>query len=346
MIDSDCIESSRTSDDVICAARAWADIAGERELTAEEQQRLVEWLQDADHEREFLIALEIRFRLAQVPESQRETLRRRTAAPAAAEPRYLPKRTGSIWRPAVAAAVALLGVGAVLRGLSHRPHYSTGTGERTATFLADGSRVELSSETDLEWLGVGACDRRVRLNRGEALFEVHVDPRCPFQVLLDRVAIEVLGTRFDVYLHSNGAEQVSVLEGRVRIHGFAAGTGQPWQLDVGAGQQAIWGDRPPSIRPFNNAATTAWREDHLEFHGEPLAQVVEELQRYTSIPIRIVDPRLLNVPITALLPVDERHIRASVQWLGEVPPIQVQDDGKSFTLTYRDGAPHLGEHPR
>ena len=333
--------SSTPGDDVIAAARAWADIVGEREFTDEEHQCFVDWVQDADHARELGLALEIRFRLAQVPESLREALRRRIAAPVAPEhPRYLSKRTGPIWRPAVAAAVALLAVGAILAVLSHRPHYSTGTGERSATFLADGSRVELSAETDLEWLG-GTCDRRVRLNRGEALFEVHSDPRCPFQVLVDRVAIEVLGTRFDVVLHRDGPEQVSVLEGRVRVHGLTAN--QPWQLDVGAGQQAVWGDGPPSIRPFQSAATTAW-QDRRHFEGVPLAQVVEELQRHTSIPIRIADPRLLTVPINADLQVDERHIRASVLWLGELPPIQVRDDGQSFTLTYRAQA--SGEHPR
>ena len=324
--------SSTPGDDVFAAACAWVDIVGEREFTDEEHQRFVDWLQDADHASEFVLALEIRFRLAQVPETLREALRRRIAAPVAAEARYLPKRTVSPWRPALAAAVALLGVGTILWVLHHRPHYSTGTGERSATLLADGSRAELSPETDLEWLG-GTCDRRVRLNRGEALFEVHSDPHCPFQVLLGRVAIEVLGTRFDVYRHRDG-EQVSVLEGRVRIHGVAAGTDKPWQLDVGAGQQAIWGAGLPSIRSFNSAAATAWREDRLEFYGEPLARVVEELQRYTSIPIKIADPRLLTIPVSADFEVDERHIHSAVLMLGEILPLQVRDDGKSFTLTY------------
>ena len=345
MTDSD----TGTPHDGTSAARAWADIIGVRELTIEERQRFGDWLRGADHEGEFLIALEIRLGLAQMPESEREALRREAAGPIApprylpkSAPSYLPKKPWSMPRLAAAAAVVLLGVVAVWRVLFAPPHYSTGTGERTATFLADGSRAELSSETDLEWLG-GTCDRRVRLNRGEALFEVHSDPHCPFRVFLGRDAIEVLGTQFDVYRHRDGGEQVSVLEGRVRIHGVAAGGGQPWQLDVGAGQEAIWSNGgPASVRPFNSDATTAWREDRLEFYREPLARVVEQLQRYITIPIRIADPRLLTVLVNANLRVDERHIRASVLWLGELPAVQVHDDGHAFTLTYRAQAPSTG----
>jgi transmembrane sensor len=215
----------------------------------------------------------------------------------------------------------------------------TGIGEKLATHLADGTRVELSSQTELQSFGAGQCDRRVRLVRGEALFSIHGDPRCPFWLFVGRGSIEVLGTAFDIHQDSNGEERISVLEGRVRLHG-PSGT-PPWQVDLGAGQQALWSTGPPRIRTLDDTSKAiAWREDRLDFDDQPVAQVVEELQRYTSIPIRIADPRLLQTHVTGGVQVDEAHIRASVLWLGQHPGIEVKDNGDSLVLSYRAQESH------
>jgi transmembrane sensor len=153
-------------------------------------------------------------------------------------------------------------------------------------------------------------------------------------VFVGRGSIEVLGTEFDVHQDGEGEERVSVLEGRVRLRG-PSGT-PTWQVDLGAGQQAIWSTGPPRTRTLDDTSKViAWREDRLNFDDQPLAQVVEELQRNTSIPIRIADPRLLSIHLTGELRVDEPHIRASVQWLGQRPGIEVKDNGNSLILTYR-----------
>ena len=335
-------KSSGTRDDVVCNARAWAELFDERDPTVAERVSFEEWLWDVKHEREFAAEVEIRFRFAEIPESKREALRSGIAP--LTPPRYLPARrpwTSPRW--AVAAAVILLGVGALWTGLS-RQHYVTGIGEKLATHLADGSRVELSSQTELQSFGVGQCDRRVRLVRGEALFSVHRDPRCPFRVFVGRGSIEVLGTEFDVHQDGEGEERVSVLEGRVRLRG-PSGT-PTWQVDLGAGQQATWSTGPPRTRTLDDTSKViAWREDRLNFDDQPLAQVVEELQRNTSIPIRIADPRLLSIHLTGELRVDEPHIRASVQWLGQRPEIEVKDNGHSLILTYRAQDSHLQGPP-
>jgi len=343
MTSSDRSKPTGTSEDVVSAARAWAERIAERDLTASERQRFEQWLRDPNHEMEFFAEFEIRFRLQQIPESERAVLRSEAAPPPTA-PRYLPERR--LWtRPrwVAAAAVVILGVGAVWVGLLSRPHYVTGVGEKLSTVLADGTRVELDAETDLQWLGVGRCDRRVRLFRGEALFNVRRDSRCPFHVLVGHgSSIEVLGTEFDVYQHHNGEQRVTVLEGRVRIHGLPVATGSsPWQVDLGAGQQSTWSTGLPSTRTLEDPSkVTAWREDRLDFADQPLTEVIEDLQRHTSIPIRIADPRLQSIHVTGELQVDEIHIRASVLRLAQRPDIEVKDDGHALVLTYRQRRSH------
>jgi transmembrane sensor len=330
--------SGRTWPDetVVAAARRWADIVAERDLTAEERERFEAWLCEYPmHETELIAALEIPIRLTEVPESERIRLRAR-ASPITPSPQAQDKPWWTTPRLAVAAAISLLGVGMAWIVFSrHQEHYSTGTGEKYSISLPDGSRAELNSQTELEWLGVGPCDRRVRLLRGEALFEVKSDPSCRFQVLVGGGAIEVLGTRFDVYQHRDGNEELSVLDGRVRIRGVPDADSPPWEMEISAGQQVTWGEGTPITRELDVAKAMAWREERLEFTDEPLAQVIEELRRYTSTPIRIADPRLLSIHVTGILPVDSRHIHDSVLRLQERPEIQVRDEGRSFILSYR-----------
>jgi transmembrane sensor len=334
---------------IVATARAWADILAERDLTTEERERFEAWVcEHPVHESELLAALEIPIRLEELPESERERLRAREAPPVATA-RYLQER--SLWsapRLAVAAGIVLLAIGGAWFILSRHPDYSTATGERLNTSLPDGTHVELNTQTDLQWLGRGRCDRRVRLLRGEVLFEVHSDPRCPFQVLTGGGSIEVLGTRFDVYRHGDGNEQVSVLDGRVRVRGSLAGS-SPWEVDVGAGEQATWGMTagPPSPRPLDNGKATAWREGLLEFQNEPLGQVIGELQRYTSLPIKIADERLFDIHVTGRVELDSSHIHEFLLRLRERPEIRVRADDRSVTLSYRSAIPNsLSPPPR
>jgi transmembrane sensor len=334
--------NTRPDDGVLAAARAWADLIAERDLTPEERERFEGWLCDPGHQMEFAAAVEIPFRIADILKNERESLRP-PATPII--PRYLPAKPRWTRGLLAAAAVVLLGVGAawiLLPRHSGDTHYSSGTGEKLVATLADGTRVELNTQTGLEWIGTG-CDRRVRLARGEVFFEVHHDPRCPFRVLLDRGSIEVRGTRFDVYQKQNGDEQVSVLEGRVHIEGLPARGGSPsWQRDLGAGEQAIWGKGPPTFRKLDAAKAIRWRDDWVDFDNEPLADAVAELQRYTSIPIRIADPRLLSIRVSGGLPFGD--VRAALTRLAEHRELQVNDLGTSLTLTYRAQAPQPSYH--
>lgn len=333
------LEPSRSSAEAgnsIRDAHAWAKLIGERDLTEVERKCFEAWLDDPKHEMAFVAAANLVFRLTEVPEKHREG--RFLEAAASDHPRYLPKGRGwgvHIGVSAAAVVLAAVGVAWIVRSERH-PHYSTQIAEQRTLNLPDGSRVELNTQTDLEWLGTRPCDRRIKLIRGEALFDVHVDPHCPFQVLVGRGGIEVLGTRFDVYQHKNGDDQVSVLEGRVRIHGLVMADGAPlWQMELAAGQEAVWNQGSPTIHTRDVDKLASWRNNQVDFSDQSLAEVVDELQRYSPIPLRIGDSRLLKIHVTGELQVSD--IRAAVTRLAARPEMQVVDDGKSLTLKYRAG---------
>ena len=325
-------KSSGTPHDVICAARDWVELFEERNPTASERMKFNQWISTPKHERAFATETTLRSRLRDIPDSARKELISEVAALAAG--RRLPARhtwTRLSW--AAVAACTLLAVGAMWIGLPG-PHYATGVGQKLVMYLEDGTHVELGPQTDLQWVGTGRCDRRVRLARGEAIFSVHSDPQCPFRVFVSRGSIEVLGTQFDVHQDSTDEDRVSVVEGRIRLH---SPSGAPeWQMDLEAGQQATWSAGQPRTRKLDDTSRVlAWRDDKLDFDDQPLAQVVEDLQRYTPIPIRIADRRLLSTHVTGELQVDQPHIRDSVLRLGDWPGITIEDNGRSLVLKHR-----------
>ncbi|MEO6873358.1 MAG: FecR domain-containing protein, partial [Opitutaceae bacterium] len=169
--------------------------------------------------------------------------------------------------------------------------------------LPDGSRVELSSGSEVaEHFTVG--ERRIRLMRGEAHFEVAKNPLRPFIVEAGGVTVRAVGTAFDVRLDET-AVHVLVTEGRV---GVMAGTnparlptgGQPLRpseipaalgpgLILVAGQRAAipmlphTAEIPPLVvevlTPRQIDRALAWQSSRFVFDATPLAEVVDRFNR-------------------------------------------------------------------
>lgn len=73
----------------------------------------------------------------------------------------------------------------------------SGVGEITHATLADGSRIDLNTDTALA-LHFTETGREVELLRGEAFFDVAPDPRRPFVVHGNGLSARALGIRFSV----------------------------------------------------------------------------------------------------------------------------------------------------
>ncbi len=120
--------------------------------------------------------------------------------------------------PLVAAACALIAAGGVWLGRrtttrNHEPPTAV-----APIVLADGTRAQLIDPRG-ELQVVRASDREVvlRLQRGSARFSVaHRDARV-FRVEVGSLAVQVLGTTFEVERMDDGRARVRVSEGRVRV---------------------------------------------------------------------------------------------------------------------------------
>lgn len=164
----------------------------------------------------------------------------------------------------------------------------TGPGQRLSLALKDGSRLDLAGDT---WVRVRETRhrRQVELLRGEAFFDVAHQEDRPFHVFTDDSHVQVVGTRFDVNL-TDGRTELAVEEGRVRFgpRGFMA----PSQLVEAGRTTAVTAAGLEPSSPLQLGAAGDWREGWIETSGMSVARLVEEMNRWSTEPIRVADPEL------------------------------------------------------
>jgi len=198
---------------------------------------------------------------------------------------------------AVAAGVAaLVAVGGGYALLSRPPAYETAVGGQELVRLDDGSRVSLNTDSRIA-IFYSEGERRVRLDRGEAIFEVAHAPGRPFLVEAGNERIRALGTTFVVRRDAAGRTSVTLIEGRVEVARQAGAAriavlapGQRVTVSASAGAAL---DRP-SIE-----LVTAWRRGEVVFEDASLIEVAEELNRYSPNRL-VVDPGVAALRVSGV----------------------------------------------
>lgn len=175
--------------------------------------------------------------------------------------------------------------------------FATAFGEQRSVVLDDGSVISLNTQSEVE-VDLGGEVRRVRLVRGEALFDVERDASRPFVVETRSAVVTVTGTTFNVQSDAVSTA-VTVLHGSVNVaprdDQDSAGEAAPASADLAVGDQAVVSlghariDREVLRRPD---AVTAWTHRKLIFDDEPLASVVAQFNRYNRRRLVIEDAQL------------------------------------------------------
>jgi transmembrane sensor len=213
-------------------------------------------------------------------------------------------------RTVATGAVALVAlVGGIGTWIGTRPgpiappsiqHYATARGEQRAVMLADGSRLRLNGATRIAVL-IARDRREVRLERGEAYFDVAHDAARPFTVRAGASDARVLGTAFDIDLRR---EQVAlaVYRGAVRFGGHAP-AGTAVVVKAGWRSQFAYG-RPTAPRPFD-VAQQDWRSGWLDTEDMKLGDLVEVLNRRGGPLVLPPAPVLAEMPVAGRFRLDD-----------------------------------------
>ncbi len=173
-----------------------------------------------------------------------------------------------------AAAAALVVVAAPEAALRWQADVVTGAGELRAMTLEDGSHVSLQPGSAIR-IDYSASERRIKLLRGQAWFDVQDDDR-PFRVAARNVETTDIGTAFEVGM-SDAAIRVAVGHGIVRVDDARTGrviserlvAGQKASIDAGGKVRRDMA--PPEL-------IGAWRDGQLAVQDQPVREVVEALR--------------------------------------------------------------------
>ncbi len=131
-----------------------------------------------------------------------------------ASPDFTPKRTTKRWLFTLASAASLLVTASVWYFV--RPDvYRTHIGEQRVIALADGSKVELDSATELS-IDYSSHERNLTLSRGQARFDVAHDGMRPFVVTAGAKKIVATGTAFNIDVLGSRV-LVTLIEGDVLV---------------------------------------------------------------------------------------------------------------------------------
>lgn len=297
-------------------ACSWFALIVDGSATAEERQAWQRWMQaDPRHAqayRELERLWSLSAGLARVP----------VAAPASGS---LSRRRFVQW--ASAASVGALALGSGVFWLEGRSlpwgDVRTAIGERRRARLADGTEVELAGNTafDVDFSGQ---ERRIRMLRGEAFFQVAVDSTRPFRVEAGAGSLSTAGADFCLSCLGDGVE-LSVSQHSLRV--MAAGQ----QAELAAGQALHYSPRGlGDIQRAELEQILAWRAGRLVFFDTPLATVVSSLERWRSGRIFIADERLAARPVSLILNLQQPERMLDV--LAQALPIRIQQYTPLLTL--------------
>ena len=206
------------------------------------------------------------------------------------------------------------------RDASFSADYATSIGEHRTVALPDTSEIRLNTNTELH-VEYSATARLLTMSRGEAIFQVAKDPNRAFIVRVAGYDFKAVGTAFDIRADAPGGLQLTVTEGRVRVHRTPvagpgdrapavrpAPPGDTTDVVVEANKAVsidAHSERIDAVTPDQIADTTAWQHGVIVFKATPLAQVISELSRYSTARFVISEPELAQLPVSGYFAVGD-----------------------------------------
>ena len=298
-------------------AASWITVLGRDHVSREDAAAFKTWLGRSDRHKEAFQSLSAL--CADLPIlKELDDVAEATVASLPPETRFVPRR--AVFAMAASVALVVVAGGAYqayqMRSLDQLAEFKTFVGEQRTFELADGSTVQLNTDSKVD-VDYSRAGRSLWLRQGEAFFNVEKDRKRPFAVYAGDGVVTAIGTAFSVRVRDDTVLEVTVEEGRVALAKQSpAGAGEaeaPATLDspmaqLSAGQSTVFDEAVEEIKQMPDAELKrklAWREGMLAYSGEPLSKVIDDISRYTDMRIDVADPALLDRQVAGYFRVEE-----------------------------------------
>lgn len=225
----------------------------------------------------------------------------------------------------------------------------TAIGQTKTINLSDGSILTLNSGSLIS-VDFDEFRRGITLQRGEVYFDVAHDKSRPFTVDLGARSVTVLGTKFNLRRSLNEFT-LAVTEGKVAVHlpgenlqenvpelvvaetkkvelnsfkqhHFKAG----WVANFNLKENKLASLKTDKINRYQD-----WRDAMIDVNGEPLLNVVKELNRYSRKKIIIEDPNVIDLKMYGILRTN--NVNKTLVSIETALPIKVTHHFDRITIT-------------
>jgi len=168
--------------------------------------------------------------------------------------------------------------------------------------LPDGTLVSLNSNTKVFYpKRFGRKTREVSIE-GEAFFEVKPNKNKPFIIHAGKAQIRVLGTSFSVSAYPETKQvEVIVQTGKVQVMNKTTETLQTDELILTPGDKGTLVYASNTLHKTTNQDPNflAWKTRNLIFKATSLREVIGNLENVYKVNIRLEDPKLNELLLTA-----------------------------------------------
>ena len=258
------------------------------------------------------------------------------SAPVRPDATWLRAASRARLRHRIAAALLILGstVGVVWYLSGHGANsYRTSVGALASIPLSDGSKVMLNTDSKMDVV-LNKTGRYVKLDRGEASFDVAKDVVRPFIVEIADKRVVAVGTQFSIRRDGNDI-RVYVEEGSVQIRrqgiaSEATETRLPAGSEARTANNSLLVDQPT---PAQVEQLLSWRTGYIKFRDTALADAVVEFNRYSLHKIVMEDPSLANIHIGGNFRTDDAAGFLALLQTGF--PVKVESRGELIVLSQR-----------
>jgi len=152
-------------------------------------------------------------------------------------------------------------------------------GQKLTTYLPDGSKVILNSQSTIRYKTPFTGNERLIELEGEAFFEVMKDTLLPFRVLSEDVSITALGTSFNVNSKNKNQVEVVLVTGKVKV------SKDPNHLVIlNPGKSAIVNQSGEiEVHEFNYLDKVGWKDGVLAFNDDSLSEIIMKLENWYGV---------------------------------------------------------------
>jgi transmembrane sensor len=258
-------------------AAAWLERRDRQNWNAEQQAELETWLGESPAHRLAYLRLYAAWNYADRLAAMRRPRLSRLVSSS--------RKIGPAAFKIAAACVVVAAIGVAGVSYSKKPQtqaFDTSIGGHETLKLADGSRIELNTNTKVR-VALSAGQRKVWLDRGEAYFEVQHNAARPFTVVTGNHRVTDLGTKFTVRANGDSL-RVALLEGRAKVETDSVWN-QPQSVILTPGDVVIATRTSLSMERQSTRRLSddlGWRRGMLIFDRTPLADVVAQFNRYNA----------------------------------------------------------------